>query len=190
LELPRLSHSLERLQQVELQPFAAAIAAGIPALMTAHVIFEPLDPVYPATMSRAVLHGLLREQLRYDGLVVTDDLEMRAIADHYPVEETVVRGLDAGVDQFLCCHTAELAQRAIEAVVHAVERGTISRETLATANRRVQTFTDRYARPAVENPDLRVLRCDAHLAMLERVASAAEVADPTAVMDRIRLERG
>ena len=83
LELPRLAHSLERLEQVELAPFAAAIAAGIPALMTAHVIFEPLDPVYPATMSRAVLHGLLREKLGYDGLVVSDDLEMRAIADHY-----------------------------------------------------------------------------------------------------------
>jgi beta-N-acetylhexosaminidase len=189
LELPRLSHSLERLRRVELQPFAAAVAARIPALMTAHVIFEPLDPVYPATMSRAVLRGLLREEMRYDGLVVTDDLEMRAIADHYTVEEAVVRGLDAGVDQFLCCHTAELAQRAIEALVHAVERGTISREALATANRRVQAFTDRYAQPAVETPDLSVLGCEAHrttLARVTRAAEAAEAQDPTAVMDRIR----
>lgn len=190
LELPRLAHSLERLQQVELQPFAAAVKAGIPSLMTAHVVFEPLDPVYPATMSRAVLHGLLREQLRYDGLVVTDDLEMRAIADHYSVEETVVRGLNAGVDQFLCCHTAELAERAIEAVVHAVEAGTVSRETLATANRRIRTITDRYARPALEKPDLSALRCDAHLALVERIARGPEAADPTAVMERMARERG
>lgn len=190
LELPRLAHSLERLTQIELEPFAAAIAAGIPALMTAHVIFEPLDPIYPATMSRAVLHGLLREKLGYDGLVVTDDLEMRAIAGHYGVEEAVVRGLDAGVDQFLCCHTAELAERAIEAVVHAVERGAISREQLATANRRVRTFTERYARPALENADLSVLRSDAHLAILERLARGAEAPDPTAVMAQIRRERG
>ena len=185
LALPRLTHSLQRLEQIELRPFAAAITAGIPSLMTAHVIFEPLDPVYPATMSRTVLHGLLREKLGYDGLVVTDDLEMRAIADHYAVEEVVVRGLNAGVDQFLCCHTAELAQRAIEAVVHAVERGTISRETLSTANRRIQSFTARYARPALENPDLSVLRCDAHLALLERIGQAEAAADPTAVMARI-----
>jgi len=190
LELPRLRHSLERLLEVELRPFAAAVAAGIPALMTAHVIFEPLDPVYPATMSRAVLHGLLREKLHYDGLIVSDDLEMRAIADHYSVEETVVRGLDAGVDQFLCCHTAELAERAIEAVVHAVERGAISRETLANANRRIQTFSDRYARAALHDPDLSVLRCEAHLALIERIAGGAEAADPTAVMAQIRPERG
>ena len=186
LQLPRLAHSLERLQQVELAPFAAAIAAGIPSLMTAHVIFEPLDAVHPATMSRAVVHGLLREKMRYDGLVVSDDLEMRAIADHYTIEDTVVRGLHAGVDQFLCCHTAELAHRAIEAVVHAVENGTLSRETLAAANRRIRTFSDRYAHPASENADLSVLRCDAHLALLERVSRGAEASDPTAVMDHVR----
>ncbi|HYP74622.1 MAG TPA: beta-N-acetylhexosaminidase [Polyangiaceae bacterium] len=190
LALPRLSHSLQRLQQVELRPFAAAVEAGIPALMTAHVVFEPLDPLYPATMSRAVLHRLLREQLRYDGLVVTDDLEMRAIADHYAVEETVVRGLDAGVDQFLCCHTAELAHRAIDAVIHAVESGTVSREQLATANRRIQSFGARYARPACAAPDLSVLRCDAHLALLDRVSRGAAGADPTAVMSRVVVERG
>jgi len=186
LELPRLSHSRERLEQVELKPFAAAIAAGIPSLMTAHVIFEPLDSVYPATMSRAVLHGLLREQLKYDGLIVSDDLEMRAITEHYSLEETVLRGLDAGVDQFLCCHTAELAERAIEIVVHAVERGTLSRDTLTAANRRIHTLAARYARPAIEKPDLRVLRSAPHTAILERIARAADGADPTAVMQKIR----
>ncbi|HYQ01207.1 MAG TPA: beta-N-acetylhexosaminidase [Polyangiaceae bacterium] len=189
LALPRLSHSLERLQRIELRPFAAAVAAGIPALMTAHVIFEPLDAHYPATMSRRVLHELLREQLNYDGLVVSDDLEMRAIADHYEVEETVLLGLDAGIDQFLCCHTAELAHRAIDAVVRAVEVGRISQEQLGTANRRMKTFTDRYAHPAVENPDLSVLRCEAHLALSERISRAAETSDPTAVMARILAEK-
>lgn len=190
LALPRLAHSLERLQQVELRPFAAAIAAGIPSLMTAHVVFEPLDARYPATMSRAVLHGLLREQLRYDGLVVSDDLEMRAIADHYGVEETVLRGIDAGVDQFLCCHTAELAHRAIDAVVRAVERGQISREQLETANRRIESFAARHAHPPLENPDLSVLRCDAHLALGERIAGGADAPDPTAVMNRVGAQKG
>ena len=192
LTLPRLPHSLERLEQVELKPFAAAARAGIPSLMTAHVIFEPLDPVHPATMSRAVLRGLLRERLGYDGLVVSDDLEMRAIADHFGVEETVVRGLNAGVDHFLCCHTAEVAHRAIDSVIHAIERGIVSRETLAAANRRLQTFSQRYARPALEDsPDLSVLRSDAHLSVVQQVlrnaaAPGTNRGDPTEILERLR----
>jgi beta-N-acetylhexosaminidase len=195
LELPRLPHSLERLERVELKPFAAAIEAGIPSLMTAHVIFEPLDPIYPATMSRPVLHGLLREKMGYEGLVISDDIEMRAIADHYGVEDLVVRGLNAGIDQFLCCHTAELAHRAIEAVIRAVENGTVSREALEAAHRRSAAFTHRYARPAVDEPDLGVLRSDAHLTVIERVLTSIDPeatdvgVDPTAIMERIRLER-
>ncbi len=194
LELPRLPHSLERLEQVELRPFAAAVKAGIPSIMTAHVIFEPLD-TYPATMSRAVLHGLLREKIGYDGMIVTDDIEMRAIADNYGVEETVVRGINAGVDHFLCCHTAETAHRAIESIIHAVENGKISRETLATAQRRIQTFTRRYARPAQDKVDLSCLASDSHLAIVERVLKGADPAmtvvghDPTEIMERIRVER-
>ena len=196
LTLPRLPHSLERLEQVELKPFAAAARAGIPSLMTAHVIFEPLDPVHPATMSRAVLRGLLRERLGYDGLVVSDDLEMRAIADHFGVEETVVRGLNAGVDHFLCCHTAEVAHRAIDSVIHAIERGIVSRETLAAANRRLQTFSQRYARPALEDsPDLSVLRSDAHLSVVQQVLRSAAApgtdrGDPTEILERLREPQG
>jgi len=195
LNLPRLPHSFARLEQVELAPFRAAIAAGIPALMTAHVIFEALDPVYPATMSRPVLHGLLRERLGYEGLIVSDDLEMRAITDHYGVEDAVVRGLDAGVDQFLCCHTADVVHRAIEAVVHAAERSTVSRDALAIANRRNEKFSHRYARSALAQPELSQVRCEAHLALLERVLRGTDATllaagtDPTAVMDRPALER-
>jgi beta-N-acetylhexosaminidase len=195
LELPRLPHSLERLEQVELKPFAAAVKAGIPSMMTAHVIFEPLDPIYPATMSRPVLHGILREKMGYDGLIVTDDIEMRAIADHFGVEDTVVRGLNAGVDHFLCCHTAEIAHRAIEAIIHAVEKGVISRETLETANRRIARFADRYAHAPLVKPDLSVLRCDAHLSVIERLLDGVDPEvtdvgiDPTEIMETIRLER-
>jgi beta-N-acetylhexosaminidase len=195
LELPCLPHSLARLEQVELKPFAAAVQAGIPAIMTAHVIFEPLDAVYPATMSRPVLRGILREKLGYEGLVVSDDLEMRAIMDNFGVEDAVVRGLDAGVDQFLCCHTADVAHRAIDAIIHAVERGTISRETLVAAQHRVAHFASRYARPAVEKPDLDVLRSEAHWSVVERVLAGIDPAvndigiDPTEFMARIRSER-
>jgi beta-N-acetylhexosaminidase len=85
LALPRLSHDLERLEAVELLPFRRAVAAGIPMIMTAHVVFAALDDAVPATLSRAVITGLLRERMGYGGIIVSDDLDMRAIAAHIGV---------------------------------------------------------------------------------------------------------
>ncbi|HET9931155.1 MAG TPA: beta-N-acetylhexosaminidase, partial [Polyangiaceae bacterium] len=107
LALPRLTHSLDRLLGVELVPFQAAVRAAIPSVMSAHVLFSALDPNYPATLSPLVLKGLLRERLGYTGLVVSDDLEMNAIVEHYGIETAIFRGLLAGVDCFLVCHTPE-----------------------------------------------------------------------------------
>jgi beta-N-acetylhexosaminidase len=195
LELPKLPHAMDRLERVELAPFKAAGKAGIASFMTAHVIFEAVDAKYPATMSRAVLTGILREKLGYEGMVVTDDVEMKAIADNYGVEEAVVLGLNAGVDHFLCCHTAELAHRAIEAVVKAVESGKLSRERLDSATGRFIELRSRYEKPVGSAAGLSVLRSPEHLAIVTRIlsgvdASLSEVGiDPTEVMERIRVER-
>jgi beta-N-acetylhexosaminidase len=195
LELPSLPHALERLERVELAPFQAAARAGIASFMTAHVIFKAVDSQHPATMSRAVLTGILREKLGYDGMVVTDDVEMKAIADNYGVEEAVLLGLQAGVDHFLCCHTAALAHRAIDAVVRAVESGTLSRDRLASASRRFTTVRDRYAKPVGPASGLSVLRSPEHLALVARIVSGVDASattvgiDPTEVMERIRVER-
>lgn len=195
LELPTLPHAMERLEQIELSPFQAAARAGIAAFMTAHVIFKAVDPEHPATMSRAVLTGILRQKLGYDGLVVTDDVEMKAIADHYGVEEAVLLGLEAGVDHFLCCHTAALAHRAIDAVVRAVEGGKLSRATLDAATRRFAVVRTRYARPVGDAAGLGVLRSPEHLALVARIRAASDPAlsevgsDPTEVMERLRVER-
>jgi beta-N-acetylhexosaminidase len=195
LELPKLPHPLARLEQVELAPFRAAARAGIASFMTAHVIFEAVDSKYPATMSRDVLTGILREQLGYDGLVVTDDVEMKAIADNYGVEEVVLLGLNAGVDHFLCCHTAALAHRAIEAVVQAVSSGQLSREVLDNATRRFTTLRSRFEKPVGGADGLSVLRAPEHLALVDRIVGHVDPtlanvgADPTEVMERLRVER-
>jgi beta-N-acetylhexosaminidase len=195
LELPTLPHAMERLERVELAPFKAAAKAGIASFMTAHVIFEAVDSKHPATMSRAVLTGILREKLGYDGMVVTDDVEMKAIADNYGVEEAVLLGLNAGVDHFLCCHTAELAHRAIDAIVKAVESGKVSRETLANATRRFEQVRTRFEKPVGSAAGLEALRAPEHLAVVARILSGIDVglsevgADPTEVMERIRVER-
>jgi beta-N-acetylhexosaminidase len=171
-ELPRLPHTLERLERVELVPFARAIASGIPALMTAHIVFEALDRERPASMSPAVVRGLLRERMGFSGLVVTDDLEMKAIADHFAIEDVALGALAAGVDVLLVCHGAELARRAIDAIVRGVQSGAISEATLNAATERVAAFAARFARPPLAVLDLAVLDSERHRAVVERVLGA------------------
>ena len=102
LALPRLPHDLDRLFEVELPPFAAAIAAGVASIMTAHVVFEAVDKVRPATFSPDVI-AVLREQLGFGGLLFSDDLEMKAVADHWEPRHMVEAALGAGIDALLVC---------------------------------------------------------------------------------------
>ncbi len=182
-QLPRLPHSLERLERVELVPFRAAVKAGLPAIMTAHVVFEALDPEWPATTSQAALSGLLRGKLGYEGLIITDDLEMKAIANHYPLEEVVVRGLNAGVDLFLCCHTHEKVAAIVDAIERALSDGRVPSHRFQQALERVNAFTRRWAAPPLERFDASLLRSPESLSLVERLeeaaASAAEERDPT-----------
>jgi beta-N-acetylhexosaminidase len=106
-ELPRLPHDLGRLREVELPPFVAAARAGVASVMTAHVLFEALDPKRPATLSPAVMN-LLRSEIGYDGVVFSDDLEMKAVADHFTPEQRVRGSLEAGCDAVLVCSKADL----------------------------------------------------------------------------------
>lgn len=107
LVLPRLGHDLERLRRVELPPFRAAARAGVASIMTAHILFPALDAERPATLSPAVMR-LLREDLGYDGVVFSDDLEMKAVAEHFDAATLVEESLAAGVDALLVCREAEL----------------------------------------------------------------------------------
>ena len=147
LELPRLDHDLARLQAVELVPFRRAVEVGVAALMTAHVLFPALDADHPATLSDRIIRPILRDQLGYDGVVVSDDLEMKAITHHYGIGDAAVRAVRAGCDQLLVCHTLALQVEAHEALIHAVERGLLPAERLAEAARRVAVMKGRYAVP-------------------------------------------
>jgi len=102
LELPRLDHDLARLRAVELPPFASAIEAGVASIMTAHILFPALDAKRPATLAPDVM-AILREELAYDGVVFSDDLEMKAVADHHSPKALVDGCLEAGVDSLLVC---------------------------------------------------------------------------------------
>jgi beta-N-acetylhexosaminidase len=118
LELPRLARSREQLLAEELVPFAAAARAGVSSVMTAHLLLPELDPELPSTLSPAALE-LLRGELGYDGLVFSDDLEMKAIADHFTPDQIVRRALEAGVDSLLVCRRTDL-RRAVLAALEAL----------------------------------------------------------------------
>ena len=120
-ELPVVAHDADRLRAVELAPFAAAAAAGLEAFMTAHVLYPALDPDRPATLSRRIATDLLRGELGFRGVLVSDDLGMKAVADRYPIEELAVGAIEAGVDHLLVREPAARQHAAFEAIVRAAE---------------------------------------------------------------------
>jgi beta-N-acetylhexosaminidase len=119
--LPVVEHGEERLRHVELAPFAAAARAGIDSIMTAHVMYPALDPDRPATLSPRILTDLLRGELGFRGVIVSDDLGMKAVADRYPIEELAVASVAAGADHLLIREPATRQQAAFEALVRAAE---------------------------------------------------------------------
>ncbi|KAF0655135.1 beta-glucosidase-like glycosyl hydrolase [Cyanobium sp. Copco_Reservoir_LC18] len=133
LELPLIPHGRGRLEAVELPPFRQAIAAEVAAVMTGHLLLPAFDPHHPATLSRAVLTGLLRQELGFGGLVVTDALVMEAIAGRYGASEAAVLALEAGADLGLMPGDAD---GAIDAIVAAVAGGRLSLEQLQASQRR------------------------------------------------------
>ena len=142
LELPLLPHDRQRLEAIELPPFRAAIAAGVATVMTAHLLLPALDPQRPATLSAAVLTGLLRQELGFNGLVVTDALMMEAISASYGPGEAAVLALEAGADLVLMPADADAA---IAALVAAVQGGRLNRERLEASAQRRRTALERLA---------------------------------------------
>lgn len=145
--LPRIPHDRTRLDQIELVPFRAAIAAGLSAIMTAHILFPALDADRPATLSPAILTGLLRGEMDFDGLIITDDLEMHGVAAAWGAAEAAVLAVQAGADILLCCHTGD-TQRAIQAaLMQAVETGRLPLSRLEESCRRIARAKARWASP-------------------------------------------
>ena len=130
-------------ERVELPPFKAAIDAGVATIMTSHILFTAIDPELPATMSEKILQGILRQQLRFDGPIISDDLEMKAIAGNFGVEQVMIRGAIAGIDLFMICHNHTLQNQAIDMLTKAVERGHVPLAAIERANRRIDQLMSR-----------------------------------------------
>ena len=138
-DLPVISHDRSRLERVELVPFRAAIAQGVTGIMTSHVSFPAIEqtPGIPATLSYQVLTRLLREELGFEGLILTDCMEMKAIQNTFGTVEAAVLTIEAGADLVLISQTEELQQKAFEALVAAVRSGRISEERIDQSLARV-----------------------------------------------------
>ena len=144
LALPTNDGTRDRLEQVELAPFRAAISAGVASIMTTHILFRMLDDEWPATIARRILNGLLRTELGYDGLVVTDCLEMNALADTVGTARAAVEAIKAGADIALVCHTLEAQVETRDAILRAARSGELAEERLNEAVERVLTAKHTY----------------------------------------------
>jgi beta-N-acetylhexosaminidase len=174
-ELPVVEASRERLETVELPPFRRAAAAGVETMMTAHVLYKALDDRLPATLSPRIITQLLREEMRYEGVVLTDDLEMHAIVDHYGPGDAAVHALLAGCDVLLICKDRDREIAAFESVEKAVTSGTVEMKRLDQSVNRIQRVKQRYLwpyRPAVISEAKLVAGCRTHQALLHSIEQA------------------
>ena len=176
-ELPVVTASKERLEQVEFPPFRQATAHGVAALMTAHVLYRALDDQKPATLSPAIITEFLRGELRYDGVVLTDDLEMHAIIDHYGIEEATVRSIQAGCDMPLICKDRNREIAAMTALDSAVADGSISAERLKLSLARIARLKQRFLvpnRPVSISDAKLIVGCRSHQVLLRSIHHARE----------------
>ena len=143
-DAPIVAKSFADLQAADLAPFAEACRNQIEALMTAHVVYPALDAKLPATLSEAIVTGLLRHQLGFAGVIFSDDLAMRAISDRYGVEEATSLAIRAGVDVLLFCHGIDQAVVACEFLCAEADRDATVRARIEESYRRVTELKQRY----------------------------------------------
>jgi beta-N-acetylhexosaminidase len=178
LALPLVEHPPDRIRRVECVPFREAIRTGVAFIMTAHVLVPSLDEEKPATLSPRIVRGMLRDELGYDGVILSDDLEMKAIAAAYRVPDAAVEAIAAGCDALLVCSGQPEVQAAtLEALVHAVEQDRIPYKQLESSLGRLRRAKERFlAAPVATGRSQQlshVLGCDAHQRIVDEMARFA-----------------
>ena len=165
--LPVFHGAAERLDQVELIPFEAAIAAGAATIMTAHILLPKIDTEFPASLSRTMLTNTLRERMKFQGLILADDLGMGAITKRFAVGEASVATFSAGTDIAMLCHDTGLIPDAFLATTHAVQQGILCEGEWVAAGERIERVLSAI-KPAKTN-SLDVVGCAEHQELSARV---------------------
>ncbi len=167
LAMPLVDKTEAEFRATELPSFAAAIRAGIEAVMTAHVVLPAVDGErQPATVSKKILTGLLREEMGFRGVVISDGMEMKAVMDLYGIEEATLRAINAGCDMALICHSAEQASSTAEYLMRALEDGRLKPETLMDRAERLAAWKKKILPPAGDYADF---RCEEKLRDCRRI---------------------
>lgn len=175
--LPEVTHDREELEAIDLPPFRAAIDAGIDTIMTAHVVLPAIDPGVPATMSHKILTGLLRDELGFDGLIVTDALDMQGATSTYPPDVAPVRAFLAGADQLLVPPQMDTAYNA---VLDAVRSGEISKKRLDESVYRI--LLHKHRQGIFRDPFVDPAHAAATMGAAEHVADAQAITDRTTTL--------
>ena len=175
LALPESSQPPGRWREVEFVPFREAIRAGMPSILLAHLRCPALDPKTPSSLSRVIVTDILRGELGFDGVVVSDDLEMGAIVAEYTIGEAAVRFLEAGGDLILICQHADRQREAFAAVESALRSGRLSERRVQASLGRLARLRQRLnARALATTPDVvkAVMEAEEHQALRARVRTA------------------
>lgn len=142
--LPSVTHDLSRLKSFELVPFAEAVKSNADAVMVAHILVQSMDAKNPASLSKAVITDVLRKDLNFSGVVITDDMTMGAIQKNYSIAEAAVQSVNAGSDIILVCHGNENATAVMDRIRNAVEKGTIPQDRIEESVYRVLKLKQKY----------------------------------------------
>jgi beta-N-acetylhexosaminidase len=138
--LPHVTHSLSRIESVELSPFREAVEAQVGVVMTAHVVYDRIDPSCPATLSEKIIDGILRGSMGFNGVVLSDDLDMGAIINNYDLEMAAVRAIRSGIDILLICHHLTHQRRVYDGLLKAAQNGLLTESCLDRAFTRILTL--------------------------------------------------
>ncbi len=172
-ELPVEEASLQRLNEVELVPFRKALRSRVDMVMSAHILFKNVDPNFPVTLSEVFLKKILRDELKYRGLVITDDLDMKAMAKHYDKAQIPVLAMQAGADLLLYCNEPTSPPIAIDGLIEAVAQGQLKKSELEQSHARILAVK----KLKILSPDPRpideamlVIGCEEHRYLAECIA--------------------
>jgi beta-N-acetylhexosaminidase len=153
LDLPTVKRDAATLEAVELVPFRETIAQGLEVIMTAHVIYTAWDEKNTATFSKTILQDILRQKLGFQGVIMSDDLEMKAVEKYFPFDAFPRMGIEAGLDMFLICNSVEKVRALHDQLVQDVENGTIPTAPIQQSVERILRLKKNLPPPPINPPN-------------------------------------
>lgn len=158
-KLPIINKTLDELKEIEFVPFKNAIKENVPSIMVSHILLPEIDDINPASMSKTIITDILRKDLKFDGLIVTDDMAMVAITNNFDISEACIKSINAGADLLLICHGYETEVEVINNIKDAVDKGIISIDRINESVYRILSLKYSYKinNEKIENIDVDII---------------------------------